>query len=263
MMIAQAVFDKEESKRVINALKLVEKLDNTINLVVSEEGLKFLVLDRSHISFAILELKPTNFQYNSKEEEQIFLPDCKAFKKILWAYRNGKQLSLIIEENNLIIDYYDDVNEITFKSQFGTIDEKYDRVPDAPKVEWPARYILCVKDLKDVVCAATSIFADKLYFKSSEETNNNLTCHAENDNRGKHEEIVSMDASFKTDTKYKGKVWGVYATSRVKSLINGRTPFSDEVTIRLGQDLPLSLIFRFENVGQLEFLTAPRIESEE
>lgn len=259
-MIAQAVFDKEESKRVINALKMVEKLDNTINLVVSEEGMTFVTLDRSHISFAILKLEPLNFQYTSKEKEFVFKPDCQAFKKILAAYRNSKQLSIIVEENNLIIEYVDDVNEIEFKSQFGTIDEHYDQVPRAPDVEWPARYTLCVKDLKDVVYAASSI-SEKLYFKSSEETDHILTCFAEHSEKG--EEKLSMNASFQTDTEYKDKVWACYATSRVQSLISSRIPFSDEVILGLGVDLPLSLIFRLENVGQLEFLTAPRIESEE
>lgn len=258
-MIAKAMFDTEASKRVINALKMVEKLDNTINLVVSEEGMKLVTLDRSHISFAILKLKPSQFEYCGKEDEMIFKPDCQALKKILAAYRNNKELFIIIEENNLIFEYFDDVNEIEFKSQFGTID-KLDKVPKAPDIEWPAQYTICFKDFKDVVCAASSI-SEKLYFKSSEETDHILTCFAEHSEKG--EEKLSMNASFQTDTEYKDKVWACYATSRVQSLISSRTPFSDEITLGLGVDLPLSLIFRLEKVGQLEFLTAPRIESEE
>jgi DNA polymerase III sliding clamp (beta) subunit (PCNA family) len=259
-MIAKAMFDKEGSKRVISALKMVEKLDNTINLVVSEEGMKFVTLDRSHISFAILRLYPSQFEYLGKEEEMVFKPDCQALKKILTAYRNNKELIIRIDENNLIFEYFDDVNEIEFKSQFGTIDEHYDQVPKGPDIEWPAQYTVCFKDFKDVVCAASSI-SEKLFFKSSEETDHILTCFAEHSEKG--EEKLSMNASFQTDTEYKDKVWACYATSRVQSLISSRTPFSDEVILGLGVDLPLSLIFRLENVGQLEFLTAPRIESEE
>lgn len=259
-MITKAMFDKEESKRVINALKMVEKLDNTINLVVSEEGMKFVTLDRSHISFAILKLKPSDYEYMGKEDEMVFKPDCQHLKRILAAYRNNKQVFITVEENNLIIEYFDDVNEIEFKSQFGIIDEHYDQVPKAPEIDWPAQYTLCVKDLKDVVCAAKSI-SEKLFFKASEETDHILTCFAEHSEKG--EEKISMNASFQTDTDYKEKIWGVYATSRVQSLINSRTPFSDEVILGLGVDLPLKLIFRLENVGHLEFLTAPRIESEE
>lgn len=259
-MIAKAMFDKEGSKMVISALKMVEKLDNTINLVVSEEGMKFVTLDRSHISFAILRLYPSQFEYLGKEEEMVFKPDCKALKKILAAYRNNKDVLITVEENNLIFEYFDEVNEIKFKLQFGTLDEHYDRVPKAPDIEWPAQYTVCFKDFKDVVCAASSI-SEKLFFKSSKETDHILTCFAEHFEKG--EEKLSMNASFQTDMNYKDKVWGVYATARVQSLLSSRTPFSDEVTMRLGQDLPLSLIFRLENVGQLEFLTAPRIESEE
>jgi len=259
-MIAKAMFDVEGSKRVINALKMVEKLDNTINLIVSEEGMTFVTLDRSHISFAILKLKPSQFEYKGEEKEMVFKPDCQAFKKILAAYRNGKEVLIIIKENNLILEYFDDMNEIEFKSQFGTIDEQYDNVPKAPELTWPAQYTICVKDFKDVVCAASSI-SEKLFFKSSEETDHILTGFAEHFEKG--EEKISMNAAFKTDTDYKEKVWGVYSTSRVQSLISSRTPFSDEVVIGLGVDLPLQLIFRLENIGQLEFLTAPRIESEE
>ena len=259
-MIAKAMFKKEASKRVINALKMVEKLDNTINLVISEDCMKFVTMDRSHISFAILKLNPSNFEYISKEKEMVFKPDCQHLKKILAAYRNSKDVLFTVEENNLIIEYFDDVNEIEFKSQFGTIDEHYDQVPKAPELEWPAQYTVCVKDLKDVVCAASSI-SEKLFFKSSEETDHILTCFAEHVEKG--EEKISMNASFKTDAEYKEKIWGIYSTSRVQSLISSRTPFSDEVNIGLGVDLPLQLIFRLENVGQLEFLTAPRIESEE
>lgn len=259
-MIAKAMFDKEGSKRVINALKMVEKLDNTINLVVSEGGMEFVTMDRSHISFAILKLKPSQFEYCSKEEEMIFKPDCQALKKILAAYRNNKDVLIIVEENNLILEYFDDVNEIEFKSQFGTIDEHYDQVPKAPDIKWPAKYTVCFNDFKDVVCAASSI-SEKLFFKSSEETDHILTCFAEHFEKG--EEKLSMNASFQTDTEYKDRVWACYATSRIQSLISSRTPFSDEVTISLGEDLPLSLIFRLEDVAQLTFLTAPRIESEE
>jgi DNA polymerase III sliding clamp (beta) subunit (PCNA family) len=255
-MIAKAIFDKESSKRVINALKLVEKLDNTIYLVISEDGMEFHTLDRSHISLAFLKLKPSMFEYNCDKEKVTFKPDCEYLKKVLAAYRNGKDVLIIVEENNLILEYFDGVNAIKFKSQFGTIDEHYDHVPKVPDVKWPAKYTVCFKDFKDVVCAASSI-SEKLYFKSSEETDHILTCFAEHSEKG--EEKVSMDASFQTDTEYKDRVFGCYATSRVQSLISSRTPFSDEVSVGLGEDIPLSLIFRLENVGQLEFLTAPRI----
>lgn len=259
-MIAKAMFDKESSRRVINALKLVEKLKNTINLVVSENGLEFVVLDRSHISFAILKLKPSNFEYNHEDEKVVFKPDCDDLKKVLAAYRNSKELFITVEETILTIEYYDDVNEIEFKLQFGTIDEHYDKVPKPPEIEWPAKYKVCVKDLKDVVCAANSI-SDKLVFKSSEATDHILTSSAKCIEKG--EEKLAMNASFKTDTYYTERVYGMYATNRVQDLLSSRVPFSDEVTIGLGEDIPLSLIFELENVGQLELLTAPRIESEE
>jgi|GEM_PF-7095990 len=259
-MIAKAMFDKEGSKRVINALKLVESLKNTINLVVSEDGLKFIVLDRSHISFAILELKPEHFKCNS-DEEMIFLPDCEDLRRVLAAYRNGRELFITVDENYLTLQYANDVNEIEFKLQFGTL-EKYDKVPAAPKIEWPAKFTLPVKDLKDAVCAANSI-SDKLYFKSSGETDHILTCYAEVYENGNETPNLSMKASFQTDTDYKEKVWGVYQTLRVNSLLSSRTTFSDEVTLGLDVDMPLLLIFDYEGVGQLKLLTTPRIESEE
>lgn len=216
--------------------------------IVDSDGFRVTAMDRSHISFVTLDLKPTVFdEFECSEPERITL-DTDEFMKVLKRMKNTDILTLTLDEGNLIVGLKGDAER---KFKIRLIDIDYEP-PQPPVLEYNSSIEVPSNLVRDCI-TDMDLFADRLNFLFDE-----------------NYFIVTSDGEFgSADIKY---LHGENITEVVKSCFSidklkeifKASKFSKYVTISLGNDKPVTINFNLaSNDGCLGFLLAPRIEQDE
>ena len=130
-----------------DAFDAISTMVDEVVCVIDNDGFRLTAMDRSHISFVSLDLKPTVFdEFECTVPEKVVL-DTDEFMKVLKRMKNSDILRLTNDEGNLIIRYIGDA-EREFKIRF--IDSEYD-IPQPPTLEPPVAVTVPSGLMKDAL----------------------------------------------------------------------------------------------------------------
>jgi len=212
------------------------------------EGLKLDALDRSHITFVHLELKSGVFDMYSCDEPLKINVDTEELMKVLKRGKSDDMLELAVDESNLIINFEGEARR-TFKIHL--IDIEYEP-PTPPQLEYPTEFEIPFTLLKnsiqdiDIVSDKISLIVDEDKFIASAEG-----------------EFGDATIEYLHGEKIEDNAKSVFSLEKIKEMLKA-DKFSEAVVLRLGNDMPLNLSLKMaSDEGELSFLLAPRIESEE
>ena len=231
-----------------SAFESISSIVDEITLVADKKGIHLRALDRSHITFIILDLEKEFFdEYQCDTPEKINI-DCEDFNKILKKCKTTDTLELELEEGHLIIRFKGDA-ERTFKLTL--IDLAYEN-SQPPHIELPCQINIPSSLLKDYI-NDMEMFSEKLtftidenYFKITTDGQKGDACidylHGEN--------ILEV-------------VRSCYSIPKLKEIFKANK-FSKTCEIGLGDDNPLKVSFKLATGdGELSYLLAPRLETED
>lgn len=230
------------------SFEAISTIVDEIICVIDSDGFRVTALDRSHISFVSLDLKPTVFdEFECTVPEKIAI-DTDEFMKVLKRMKNSDVLHLTMDEGNLIIKFVGDA-EREFKIRL--IDTEYD-IPQPPALDPPVMVTVPSGLMKDAL-NDMALFDEKLYFLIDED----------------YFKIVSDGEFGSADVKYlHGEdvhevVKSSFSTPKLQEMFKA-SKFSEMVEIAMGNDMPLTLTFRLiSDDGKMGFLLAPRLEVDE
>ena len=115
------------------AFEAISAIVDEIVCVIDSEGFRVTAMDRSHISFLCLDLKPTVFdEFECTVPEKLNI-DADEFMRILKRMKNSDVLKLSNDEGNLVIKFVGDADR-EFKLRL--IDMEYE-IPQPPHLEPP------------------------------------------------------------------------------------------------------------------------------
>ncbi|HEX7468217.1 MAG TPA: proliferating cell nuclear antigen (pcna) [Methanobacterium sp.] len=226
----------------------ISSIVDEVQMRADSEGLKLDALDRSHITFVHLELKSDVFDIFSCKEPLKINVDTEELMKVLKRAKSDDMVELSVDEGNLIITFEGEARR-TFKIRL--IDIEYE-APSPPQLEYPTEFEIPFSLLKnsiqdiDIVSDKISLIVDEDKFIASAEG-----------------EFGDAKIEYLHGEKIDNKAKSVFSLEKIKEMLKA-DKFSETAFLRLGNDMPLNLSLKMaSDEGELSFLLAPRIESEE
>lgn len=231
------------------AFNSISKIVDEVVCTVDSEGFRLSAMDRSHICFVFLELKSSVFdEYKCDVPEKICV-DTQEFMTILKRIKKTDTLKLSNDMNNLVIGLEGDVDR-EFKIRL--IDMDYES-PLPPELEFPVSVPVPSKIVSDAI-VDMDLFSEKLYFIINGEyfivnTNGEF-------GDAKFQYLHGEDGVYET-------VKSSFSIAKLKDIFSA-SKFSDVVTLNMGTDMPIGLVFELiTGDGELRYLLAPRLEAED
>lgn len=226
----------------------ISSIVDEVQLQTDSEGIRLNALDRSHITFVHLELKASLFDEFVCDEPENINVDTEELMKVLKRSKSNDRVILSLDEGNFIITFE---GEAKRRFKIRLIDMEYDS-PSMPPLEYPTKFDIPFALLKDSI-NDIDIFSDKIILMVNEEV---FKAAAEGEFGDANIEYIHGE---KIDTEAKS----IFSLEKIREMLKA-DKFSDVATIRLGNDMPLNLSLKMvSEEGELSFLLAPRIESDE
>ena len=215
----------------------ISSIVDEVQIQTDSEGFRLDALDRSHITFVHLELKSSLFdEYICDEPEKINI-DTDELMKVLKRSKANDRVLMSLDEGNLILTF---VGEATRTFKIRLIDIEYDS-PAPPSLDYPTEFEIPFTLLKDSI-QDMDIFSDKITLMVDQE---NFYASAEGEFGDANIEYLHGELE------------------KIREMLKA-DKFSEIATISLGNDMPLTLSLKMVSEdGELSFLLAPRIESED
>lgn len=226
----------------------ISSIVDEVQMQADSEGLRLDALDRSHITFVHLELKPGLFDEFICDEPLKINVDTEELMKVLKRSKSDDIVELSVDEGNLIIIFE---GEARRRFKIRLIDIEYE-APSPPGLEYPTEFEVPFALLKNSI-QDIEIVSDKIALMVDADK---FIAEAEGEFGDAKIEYLHGE---KIDTKAKS----VFSLEKIKEMLKA-DKFSDIIVLKLGNDMPLNLSLKMvSEEGELSFLLAPRIESEE
>jgi proliferating cell nuclear antigen len=243
-------------KAVLNDPGILKSSFNAIASIVGEvqiqankEGLTLDALDKSHIVFVHLELKPSLFDVYQCDEPLKLNIDTEELIDVLKRAKKDDTIELGSDEYNLILVFEGEA-KTTFNIRL--IDSEYES-PSPPELDYPVEVGLPFNLLKDAV-KDVEIVSNKIIFNVDTDK---VIISGEGEFGDVWKEYVHGEDVQDQDVVVRGSLEKIKEVTRADK-------FFDTVSLQLGNDMPLNFILKMPaDEGELSFLIAPRIESEE
>ncbi|MCQ2737114.1 MAG: proliferating cell nuclear antigen (pcna) [archaeon] len=226
----------------------ISSIVDEVQIQTDSEGFRLDALDRSHITFIHLELKASLFdEFICDEPEKINI-DTDELMKVLKRSKSDDRVLMSLDEGNFIITFEGEAKR-TFKIRL--IDIEYDS-PTPPQLAHPTNIEIPFSLLKDSI-QDMDIFSDKIALKVDSDK---FIASAEGD-------FGDANIEYLHGEKIEETVKSIFSLEKVREMLKA-DKFSDFAQIGLGNDMPLKLTLEMiSGDGELSFLLAPRIESED
>lgn len=226
----------------------ISSIVDEVQMQADSEGIKLDALDRSHITFVHLELKSAVFDTYSCDEPLKINADTEELMKVLKRAKADDLVELSVDEGNLIVTFEGEARR-TFKIRL--IDIEYE-APSPPQLEYPTEFEIPFNLLKnsiqdiDIVSDKIALIVDQDKFIASAEG-----------------EFGDATIEYLHGEKIEDNAKSVFSLEKIKEMLKA-DKFSETAFLKLGNDMPLNLSLKMpSDEGELSFLLAPRIESEE
>lgn len=231
------------------AFEAISSIVDEIVCIIDSDGFRVTAMDRSHISFVNLDLKPTLFDEFECEVPEKITIDTSEFIQVLKRMKKTDIFSLTCDEGNVIIGLKGDV---TREFKIRLIDIEYES-PQPPHIEYPVSISDIPSDLVKDAINDMELFSDKLNFVIDEDY-----LRIESDG-----EFGTADVKYLHGGDVTELAEACFAIPKLKEMFKA-SKFSKDLTMNLGTDMPLTLKFILPgNDGELSFLLAPRLNQDE
>lgn len=237
-----------DSKTLKSAFDSISKIVDEITLTADSEKLRLRCLDRSHITFIMMDLDKKFFdEYQCDEPEKIAI-DCSDFNMILKKCKSTDIIELTVEDSNLIIKFKGDATR-TFK--LALIDTEYDS-PQPPHIDWPCTVKIPSGLLKEYI-GDMKMFSEKLEFLVDEDY---LKIRTDGQKGEANIDYLHGESIDKV-------VCSCFSVEKLEEIFRA-SKFSEECILDLGEDNPVRITFRLiTGDGELRYLLAPRLSEED
>jgi proliferating cell nuclear antigen len=242
----RAKLEAKTWKKIINALaNIIEE----VSIEVTPEGVQFTAMDPSHISMVDFSMGKEHFEEYEITEGMALGLDIDENRKIINRSKPDDVLTLEADENRLTLTFQQRDGETVRRFGLPLIDviggEKY----KVPHLDTTAKIRLPSYVFDDGIKDAY-IISDNVTFRAEPDV---FQVKAEGDSGSIETEIkewLEYEVTEQSQSTYNLS----YLTDIAKSV-------EDEVTIDLGNDMPLKLVFTLDG-AEILFILAPRVERE-
>ncbi len=236
--------------------EILGKIVKGINILVSEarwhfneDGLYAIAVDPANVTMVRAEIPESMFDfYKTEDEEEVIGVDLNRLHEIFKMKSMKKaQIELKTKEEKMIL------SNGKVKYSLAVIDPSAIRKkPKTPQLDLPAKIVLDAGEFKKIIELAEKI-SDYIILKSNE----SFVIEAEGDVDEIKAEFFEQDLVEFNKAEARSLFSIEYLKEFCKIAGSG-----DLLTIRLGKDCPGRFTFEFNGNARVEYILAPRLESE-
>nr|WP_319372484.1 proliferating cell nuclear antigen (pcna) [uncultured Methanobacterium sp.] len=238
----------DDSNILKTSFKAISSIVDEVRIHADDEGLKIDALDKSHTTFIHLKLKIGLFDEYLCDAPVNINVETEELMKVLKRSVADDIVELGVDEDNLILSFIGEAERI-FKIHL--IDMEY-TAPSPPEMRYPTEFEVPFDLLKNSI-KDIDIVSDKIQLQVDDKK---FIASAEG-------ELSDAQIRYHHGEKIFGSVKSVFSLAKIKETLKA-DKFSDSALIKLGDDMPLNLTLKtVMGDGLLNFMIAPRIESEE
>lgn len=225
----------------------IASIIDEVTIIFDSEGMRLNALDRSHITFVTLELKPEVFDSYQCDVPEKVAVDCDKFNRILKKCKTSDIILLTVDEGNFIVTFQGDA---TRRFKIRVIDTEYEtQVP--PNINHNINIKVPSTMMQDALNDML-IFSDKLRLLIDE---NYLKIISDG-------EFGDVDIKYLHGENILEVAQSVYNIDKLKDIFKA-SKFSKECKIGLGNDMPIVVTFELPTGdGRVKYLLAPRLEQD-
>lgn len=236
----------EKIKNFKDVLVNAEYFLEEIKFELDNDGIRFRGLDKSHVAFLGMNISIDYFDVFDIDEPCSCIVDTQELLKVLKRAKNDDKLIFSFNESDLKLQFIK--NDVKRNFKIRQVDMEYDS-PQRPNIEYPITFDVNYKQLIDGVKDA-ELYNDKVTLK----TNEYELLLISNGDFGDYkstipllENVGNYDSTFSIN--WLNKIF------KINNL-------SENITVNMGSDMPLLLEFEDDLGLKVEFLLAPRIETD-
>ncbi|XP_031553803.1 proliferating cell nuclear antigen-like [Actinia tenebrosa] len=247
-------------KKIIEAIK---DIVTSGNWECSTTGLSLQAMDSSHVCLVSLQLKSDAFDPYRCDRNITLGLETNMLSKILKCAGNDDTITISSADNGDTVSFLfespngEKTSTYTTKlmdidsDNLGIPDQKYDATVKLPSHEFQ-RIIRDLSQMGDSVIIACT--KDGVTFSVNGDSGSGKITLRQNASVDKSGEQISIDLNEPVVLTF---------ALRYMSFFTKATPLSSEVTMSLKKEIPLVLEYSFEDVGQVRYYLAPKIDEEE
>ena len=246
-----------QSSSIRTLCDVLKETLNDVNLMFSEEGLKVMAMDGSHVALIHLKLYADRFEYYYCKNKIYVGLNMTTFFKLMKTITNTDTVCFYIDSENthefcVRIENADKNSNTVFKLKMLDIDEDEMKIPE---IELDSVITMPSNDFQRI-CRDMMNISDIIEISSTNEYLK-LVCNGE---FASQETIVGetnhgMAFSKKCDT---GSVISGRFSLKYINLFTKSTNLSNTLDIYLKQNYPLMLKYNVANLGEIMFCLAPK-----
>ncbi len=240
-----------DAKLLKSSIEAISNLIDEAGITVDNEGLKLRAMDPAHVALVDFQLSKEAFDNFEVTETVVLGVDLERLNTILKRAGPSDMVTLSLDEDkNMLRIKIKNTSTRTFSLPLIDVSDEELKVPS---LDFPSSVEVHPNILKEAIKDA-EIVSDHVTLKTDE---NNLYISAKGDLGNVSVKVLKDDA---IEFLSSGEVSSMFSLEYLVDMMKA-SGLADTVTINLGNDIPVRVDFKAENV-HLAFLLAPRIESE-
>lgn len=234
-----------------DSIESISRLVDEIKLNINQEGISSVSADPANVAMVMFKLKKEGFEEFHVDEEMTIGFDLNRLEDILSVASMGDEIEMQSEEGNQL-----SIKVSGFDYKISLLDPStIQQEPKVPDLDLPARIVLEGNKIRKAVRASEKV-SDYLVFSTKDDK---FIITAEGDNDSVK---MELDESQLIDIETSEDVRSIFSLDYLADMSKSIKKAS-ETKIRLGTDYPVKINFKIVNDnGEVEYLLAPRIESE-
>lgn len=248
-MIEMIKFQMNKPKLFKGIIACVEKITDECNIEIDRDGVRFNTLDKSHITFISIDMKPELFDPYIVETPTKVCLDIYELNNVMRRCKSTDILICELNENSIRLTFEGDS---TRQFNIKYIDNEYE-TPVPPSFDYSEKITVPCSMILDFIMDM-KLNSDVLTFRIDKDY---FIANAEGQ-YGESETKYLHGASISGDVKSK------FSIPKLEEILKPASKIMDSCELGLGADMPLKLNLETEKgLTTLSYLLAPRLDVEE
>lgn len=236
-----------------SAFDSISSIADELLIKIDSEGLRIDTLDKTHTTFIHLNLKASLFDEYVCEDTLTLSIDSIELLRVLKLAKSDDNVILTCDDFNLIMIFE---GESSSKFNIKLIDILDEQRP-APELDFLVSLELPTNVFKDMINKVDKITNAKEKIRLELEVDGDYI-HV----RG-GSDFSDVDIKYLHGKKITNMVKSIFRAEKVNNILRAEK-VADYIELKLGNDMPLSIKFKFNsNEGELSYLLAPVFERED
>ncbi|MEK6875002.1 MAG: proliferating cell nuclear antigen (pcna) [Nanoarchaeota archaeon] len=235
-----------------DSIAVISELVNEARFKITKNSIELVAMDPANVAMVVFKLLASCFSEYTLEKDTEICIDLNNLKQILRRVKPSDQLTLSLEEDNMLHIILASSSTRTFSVPIIEMDKREQRVP---QLDLPVSIKMLCNTLNDAI-EDVGIVAESVAFTAHPDK---LVIRAEGDLSKANVDIpASKDTIITTSHE---RLRARYSIEYLKKMMNG-SKLAETVEISFNQDYPLRLDYKVVDRVLLAFILAPRVEDD-